>query len=715
MSNAPNHPIWIFPSSPQSKPRNGCLNNPISINSSSPLPIPTKTEPKPSILGETNTLPSSPPLPTIKTEPKPSSLRETNTLPSSPPPPTITTEPPETQGTPPESMEGSFSRSSQPIEHIGGRTLRESKSIPYRLRQNTSVYLDDKSFIDGFTFLTNVVAAGTSVKDPPPAFTPSTSVLALCATLIVHPTYTTRAKTDEDVRASNEALRFLRNVNEIVGPINAHLKTAFTFETSVKKRRRLERGSKSPITPDSASEKDIQMQEDNINSPFAHEKSVFTQVEDFWQVVGWAFNCSIAYRKRWDRWKCWLDIMLDVLGKDLEQNIQQAKPQASLINQYMKGKNNRTAWREVMAAILADGSHTSMKKFGEVWQNETRERKAKENESIQEINIEEGNFGDYDAIDDDDEIMEEGEQDQPVEAPAVDEHLEDWGGPESIALRQRFLQLLIWHVWHSRVLDNAFPDLETLFDIITECLRPLPLTIFSQFISTSLLETNDQCCLLTNLMIPFLPRAPANLDVFRPEQDKFVKHFLPCAANSTRVSENLKMSLMIEALLMNMWTAETLQPGKALTDAVKKGVKARSKRCEYSTRTKEDKEHQTLLVMSAERINLILEMLEMPNDPAMSIGGLDGTDESPSSTLSDLSDLDSDMTDPNDDTTMTLGHVDRSSSTNSTPESSEESVVSKRSVSPDSKKKAREWDAKGARKRKVLNSNVNTRWRRRGA
>lgn len=353
-------------------------------------------------------------------------------------------------------MDGSFSRSSQPSETVQDKTYRESKVIPYRLRHNTNVYLVDKSFIDGFAFLTNVVAAGTSLKNPPPAFTPSTSVLALCATLIVHPIYTTRAKSDEDVRASNEALRFLTNVSELVGPINSNLKKAFTFETFAKKRRRLERGSKSPITPDTASEKDVQVQEDDINSPFAREKSVFTQVEDFWQVVGWAFNCSIAYKKRWDRWKCWLEFMLDVLGKDLEQNIQQGKPQASLITQYMNGRNNRTAWREVMAAILADGSHTSMNKFGEVWKNETRETKVKESEVAREINLDEGNFGDYDVIDNDDEAMGEEEQDQTVEEPAIDKHSEDWGGPESIALRQRFLQLVSLSIQYFQALLTLF-------------------------------------------------------------------------------------------------------------------------------------------------------------------------------------------------------------------------------------------------------------------
>lgn len=94
--------------------------------------------------------------------------------------------------------------------------------------------------------------------------------------------------------------------------------------------------------------------------------------------------------------------------------------------------------------------------------------------------------------------------------------------------------------------------------------------------------------------------------------------------------------------------------------------------------------------MSAERINLILEMLEIPDEPTMSsIGGLDGTDEMPllSSLESDLSDLNVDMTDPNDDTTMMLGHVDRSSSPNFRfGESDREEEEDDGSVSPDSRK-----------------------------
>jgi hypothetical protein len=325
------------------------------------------------------------------------------------------------------------------------RTYRKAKPLPYRLRQNTNVYLEDKSFTDGFAFLTNVVAAGTSLDNAQPAYTPSGSTLALCATLIVHPTFTTRAKSDEDVRASNSALRFLRNVNELVGPVHANMKTAFTFQSFAHKRRR-ERGSGNS-TPNTLDPGERDMGDDEVDSPFAREKSVFNQAEDFWQVVGWAFNCSIVYRKRWDRWKLWLDIMLDVLVPDLEEHYLQNRPQDSLISQYLKGKENRTAWREVMAAILADGSPATMNKFGEVWKNETKERKVKKEEehgAAMEIDLDEGNFGDYDDVEDDDEAMGEAEQDEQIEEVPVqvDEHSEDLGGSDSIALRKRFLRLV---------------------------------------------------------------------------------------------------------------------------------------------------------------------------------------------------------------------------------------------------------------------------------
>jgi hypothetical protein len=137
-------------------------------------------------------------------------------------------------------------------------------------------------------------------------------------------------------------------------------------------------------------------------------------------------------------------------------------------------------------------------------------------------------------------------------------------------------------------------------------------------------------------MLPFLSKTPANPDVFSPDQEKFIRHFLPYTANSTRVSDNLKMSLIIEALLMNMWTANILQPSKALSDAIEKGITARTTKCRYNKKTKEDKDQQTRLQMSGERLNLILDMLTQQNEMNKEheiADGLDGTDDTPLSTL----------------------------------------------------------------------------------
>jgi hypothetical protein len=84
------------------------------------------------------------------------------------------------------------------------------------------------------------------------------------------------------------------------------------------------------------------------------------------------------------------------------------------------------------------------------------------------------------------------------------------------------------------------------------------------------------------------------------------------------------MSLLTENLLMNMWMADKLQPEKALSDAVQSGITARTTKCRHNKRTKEDKQHQAQLQMSADRINLILDMLdqqdEMMQEPGIAAG-----------------------------------------------------------------------------------------------
>jgi hypothetical protein len=189
----------------------------------------------------------------------------------------------------------------------------------------------------------------------------------------------------------------------------------------------------------------------SLNSPFARERSVFAQMKDFWHVVGWAFNCSIVWRKRWDRWKLWLAFALDVLEADFRFRLKQAKKSddaeplmESIIMRYLGGAEQNAARRRIMRAILADGRDKSLVEFGEVWMDETKERKVKEEKldaPRKKINLDEDEWGDYDFDLDEDEVTDKDIEDSSSET-SVDDYEAEFGGMEAILLRQRFISLV---------------------------------------------------------------------------------------------------------------------------------------------------------------------------------------------------------------------------------------------------------------------------------
>lgn len=285
---------------------------------------------------------------------------------------------------------------------------------------------------------------------------PPTSYFNLAATLIVHPQYTIRAKSEDDLRASDEALRYLRDALRIVGPVNAKLALAFTFRNDVSlKRRRKGRQSEDESNGDDDDE-----DEDQLTSSFAGEKSVFAQRRGFWQVVGWAFNCSVKYKKRWERWKLWLEVMIEVLEEDwmerqrgvmeeagdMDVDLSGKLAKESLITQYLGGAGSRNGKREILRAILANGEEKSVNEFCEVWKDETKERKVREEVDIdrrKSINLDDDEWGDYDINEDEDEVMQDGEEPTEVESGG-----EELGGIDSIKLRQRLMVLVCLKFYH---------------------------------------------------------------------------------------------------------------------------------------------------------------------------------------------------------------------------------------------------------------------------
>ena len=259
-----------------------------------------------------------------------------------------------------------------------------------------------------------------------------------------------------------------------------------------------------------------------IKSTYANKDSLWTNADDFWSVVGWSFNCSVAHPHRWERWKLWLELMLDVLEADLEARTSDAAKayrsggnaavvatlKDSLLSNYLsyigEGRNNK---RRMMRAIFADGNKKGLAEFGEIWRHETKPPKQKKDDDRsskrRKLDLENGEFGDYFDNESDEESLESsvrrsrsatafptphrsravseaedsGDELSGMDSPSTSSApgIESFGGMDAIRLRQRMLALL---TRYCSLNPHAFLDNEDLFDLFTEFLRPLPLAIF---------------------------------------------------------------------------------------------------------------------------------------------------------------------------------------------------------------------------------------------
>lgn len=271
------------------------------------------------------------------------------------------------------------------------------------------------------------------------------------------------------IKGSDAALRYLQCVHSTIdGPAYPTIRKAFTFSEE-RNRRRVPgyRSAAGSLSPEPSG--DIEQ----IAGDDAHAKSLWYRAEDFWHIVGWAFNCSVEHKKRWDRWKLWLNTSLDFLETDWDSCIKQSSGneagrvstlQESLLWHYIVGdaeSTNRGMRRRIVKAILAMASPESQKEYPEVWEKETAEPKRKKdhNQPLGEVDFETGEVGDYDS---DEEMQDASEQasDEPTSSPTVvsdggiqslDDAVEQLGGQDAIALRQRLIALVGAHALRMRI------------------------------------------------------------------------------------------------------------------------------------------------------------------------------------------------------------------------------------------------------------------------
>ncbi|KAF2840238.1 hypothetical protein M501DRAFT_1002552 [Patellaria atrata CBS 101060] len=488
-----------------------------------------------------------------------------------------------------------------PLQHALTQTLfyRPAKVMSYDIQNNYAVYFEAGDYIQGLSLLSSVTNAGTSTSTPKHAhlaLIPPPQHLAFLATLVVHPTTTTRALSPERSNASNIALQTLATINKVVGAINTHTSTAFAFSKGNSARRG--GGKRRGVTARSDSSED-DPNERVIVSKLATEESIFANAEDFWHIVGWAFNCSIIWPKRWERWKMWIEYMLDVMEADWNERFSEnkkSKPEKdksleqSLAALYLREGQHRHFQKRIFRAILADGDAKFLNEFGEVFHNETKERKVKQTKKptpSKGVNFEEGNLGDYGNEDDDDDLMEDVPSARETKSPSSELQspgIAAYGGIESILLRQRILAFL------SKISLDTPHFLDTqrdFFDLYSEYLRSLPLSRFTALLQTSLLPPSSQLLLNAITMRPLLPTSPPEYSSGSAlHQADFERHFLPHAANSHNTSDNAKLALLLENTLLTLLKQGSLKTTEKLGEVTLYGILKRRTRAWTDARRK---------------------------------------------------------------------------------------------------------------------------------
>ncbi len=313
------------------------------------------------------------------------------------------------------------------------------------------------------TLLSDLVASGVSHPESMgrPTFAPVPFHIELISALLIHPRYTNQARPNEHLELASRSITFLRNTLSILGPLNAGLGEAFLLSPT-NGARSSRRSRNSTQNDDDSSSSDTDDRPEKMGGVIANKGRIRRCAKDFWHMVGWAFNCSAKYPKRWKYWKVWLDFMLDVLDADWvererqDQLVSDSKKagreqqpllRECLLVEYLSDTKGRSsAVKRVIRSAFADGSLDSLTEFPEVFANETKELKVPNGRKRKREDSTKHHIANYDdedagiAMDSSELTDQTPEPTQVAEGATV---VDPWlGGSESIALRQRLLMLV---------------------------------------------------------------------------------------------------------------------------------------------------------------------------------------------------------------------------------------------------------------------------------
>ncbi|CAA9956713.1 hypothetical protein PTMSG1_00321 [Pyrenophora teres f. maculata] len=533
---------------------------------------------------------------------------------------------------PPRKSSDEQRRQSAALEGVGSRPRRAqrrpTKETSYELTNHAKAYLEGGQYASGYNFLYSLLAAGTSISTPaqpymgclaPPAY------IAFASSLIADPKFTTKAQSRDEQNGPDAALRYLQCIcTTIDGPAYPTVREAFAFPEE--RTRRRAPGHRAAAIHSPGDNSDI----NRIVGEAANENSLWYRADDFWHIVGWAFNCSVAHKKRWSRWKLWLSNMLDFIDADWQVCVRESKTedgsddaalQQSLLWYYIIGDEfaptNRGRQRRIVKAILAMATSESLKEYPEIWDRETAEPKKKSGgQRVGKVSFETGEMADYESDEEMQDVADgaddEDASDTPLDNDEVEnihEAVERLGGHDAIQLRHRLIAIL---AQIAQALPKHFTPLFDLCDNILEDFNVLPTVMLQVLLSTMKMPDTVQIAFLANLLNPLITGKPPNLFLVDPTQEHFEGKLLSLKGTTQSFATNAKISLILEQMVMHMMSQDALLPTPALRKAMETGIKARES-VNGIKRGNAGEEEQANVLMQAcsERLLGLMEILEM--------------------------------------------------------------------------------------------------------
>jgi hypothetical protein len=492
---------------------------------------------------------------------------------------------------------------------------RSSREAPDTIKEQTQILFEEDIYHLAIQDLQSNLFSQSYLSPDKPLWVAPPNHIALLGTLVIHPLHTTWARENGKHKkmVSVQAHQYLLDVLRSVGPVNGHFKAAFSFRDRAARADRRRRHS--PDGGDVGSD-------DLLTTPLANEDSIWSRVPDFWVMLGWAFSCAVSHPERWAYWKLWLELLLEVLERDVEERIALDEERGdsnypmlkdSMLRSYV-GEHQLGHIMYVLFAYIDNGSHS----YKEIWPMETVERNPAATNKRKwdaKVDLENGEYGDWfesegEDFGDEDDVAQSADT-GPGKTRARSkrgskpkkQHLPLVENPalvETIPFRRRLFALiskLCFKLPNGDVQFNVY----SIYDDFAGYVRGLPLDVFPHFVWSGMpVVPGVYASLIRYVLAYLLPPGVPQPGVVDSVTDTngFVspimmeKCFLPFAANSV-VADNARLAVVLWELFSFLWrdrTTPELGPEipSSLKTAILVGLEQREKKSKMKNEGPDD-------------------------------------------------------------------------------------------------------------------------------